>query len=488
MGDRRTRLRLWVVQAAFGDCLVVEGQAGDRTRRILIDGGPGGTYQAALRPVLVNIGKTGSRIDVAVLSHIDNDHILGLLDLFEEMREAPADRDAGSLPPIDSLWHNSFARAVGGADIEPKVRAVLRDGGRLGAAMPAVAGVLRGVGEGDALRAAALALDIPIGAGFRDGQVLVGQGQPPGLEPLSVTVVGPSRTILDRLRTQWLGWLARHRAKGVAGDGVRSAAISLDQSVPNLSSIVLLVELDGRSILLTGDARADQVLDGMGEAGTLDGDGRRHVSILKMPHHGSIRNITPDFLRAVTADTYVISADGRYGNPDFEALALIVEVAHEQGRRIELAMTNTTDLVGAAPGEPPAGEIRLPGPHPAPGCHRPRPRRPGAPPPPGVAVDKLRAPFLIAALILAILVLLIELGTGLGTVFLPGRPAGHRDPVPRDGRRHPRLHAGPHDDQPRRARAGRRAGAGLCHPRDRLPDPARRHRRDLRGDHAGPAR
>ncbi len=80
----------------------------------------------------------------------------------------------------------------------------------------------------------------------------------------------------------------------------------------------------------------------MQEAGTLDGSGRRHVSILKVPHHGSIRNITADFLRAVTADTYVISADGRYGNPDVDALALIVEVAHEQGRRIELAMTNTT--------------------------------------------------------------------------------------------------------------------------------------------------
>lgn len=342
MGDRRTRLRLWVVQAQFGDCLVVEGRAGDRTRRILVDGGPGGTYQAALRPFLLDIARAGGRIDAAVLSHIDNDHILGLLDLFEELRNPPSDGAAGALPPIDALWHNSFARAVGGVDIEPKVRAVLRDGGRLGAAMPAVAGVLRGVGEGDALRAAALALGIPLGAGFRDGQVLVGQGQPRGLEPLRVTVVGPSRSILDKLRKQWLGWLARHQRTGVAPAAARTTAVALDQSVPNLSSIALLAELDRRSLLLTGDARADQVLEGMQEAGALDGDGRRHVSVLKVPHHGSIRNITADFLRAVTADTYVISADGRYGNPDVDALALIVEVAHEQGRRIELAMTNPT--------------------------------------------------------------------------------------------------------------------------------------------------
>jgi len=342
LGDRRTRLRLWALQAAFGDCLIVEGRQAGRTRRILIDGGPGGTYDAALRPVLVDIASAAGRVDVAVLSHIDNDHVLGMLELFGELRDPGPDGHAGTLPPIDGLWHNSFARAVGGADIEPRVRAVLREGRRLGAAMPGVAGVLRGVGEGDALRAGALALGIPLDEGFPGGQVLVGLGQPHGLDPLRVTVVGPSRSILDRLRTQWLGWLARHPRPGVAADATHSTAVALDHSVPNLSSIVLLVELGARSILLTGDARADQILDGMGEAGALDRDGRRHVSILKMPHHGSIRNLSPEFLRTVTADTYVISADGRYGNPDLGALALTVEVAHEQGRRIELAMTNPT--------------------------------------------------------------------------------------------------------------------------------------------------
>ena len=71
-----------------------------------------------------------------------------------------------------------------------------------------------------------------------------------------------------------------------AAAAAQVAAVAADSSVPNLSSIALLVELGGRSILLTGDARADQVLEGMGEAGVLDAAGRRHVSILKMPHHG----------------------------------------------------------------------------------------------------------------------------------------------------------------------------------------------------------
>ncbi len=337
MADPRSRLWLHVVQAAFGDCLVVEARTGARTRWILIDGGPSGNYAAHLRPVLASIAAGGGTIEVAVLSHIDNDHVTGLLDLYAELRNPVAGADG--LPRIGGLWHNSFAQAVGDADLVPAVRAALRAVEQSGSPIPSRSMVLRGVAEGDALRADALAFGTPLNAGFAQGEVLV-DGQPPiRLGGLTVHVVGPSRKILDELRQRWMEWLAAHRARITAGEPI---AVAPDQSIPNLSSIALLVELDGKSLLLTGDARADQVLAGMAEAGQLGGDGRRHVSVLKMPHHGSIRNVNAEFLHAVTADVYVISADGRYGNPDYEALALIVDAAHEDGRPIELAMTNVT--------------------------------------------------------------------------------------------------------------------------------------------------
>ena len=124
MGDPSPRLRLAAFQAAFGDCLMVEARAAGWTRRILIDGGPPGTYQAVLRPGARRIAGAGGRIDVAVVSHIDNDHISGMLDLFDDLRarqQRPAATPA--LPSIDRLWHNSFATAVGDAGLEPAVRA-----------------------------------------------------------------------------------------------------------------------------------------------------------------------------------------------------------------------------------------------------------------------------------------------------------------------------------------------------------------------------
>jgi hypothetical protein len=44
----------------------------------------------------------------------------------------------------------------------------------------------------------------------------------------------------------------------------------------------------------------------------------------------------------VTADLYLVSADGTHGNPDFATLKWIVEAAQEQGRQPRIVATNQT--------------------------------------------------------------------------------------------------------------------------------------------------
>src|SRR3954466_5062089 len=115
MADPSPRLRLTAFQAAFGDCLLVEARAAGGTRRILVDGGPPGTYQTVLRPALGRIPVGGGAIDAAVVSHIDNDHISGMLDLFDDLRARRADPDAattGPLPAVDRLRHTSLGAAA----------------------------------------------------------------------------------------------------------------------------------------------------------------------------------------------------------------------------------------------------------------------------------------------------------------------------------------------------------------------------------------
>src|SRR5206468_8478954 len=91
-------------------------------------------------------------------------------------------------------------------------------------------------------------------------------------------------------------------------------AKSQDKSVPNLSSIVVLVEVAGKKLLLTGDAHGDDVVAAWGEVG--QGALPATLDVLKMPHHGSIRNCTEKFLKSFVAKHYVFSANGKFDNPD----------------------------------------------------------------------------------------------------------------------------------------------------------------------------
>jgi beta-lactamase superfamily II metal-dependent hydrolase len=79
-------------------------------------------------------------------------------------------------------------------------------------------------------------------------------------------------------------------------------------------------------MLLTGDARGDHVLAGLEANGLLDDDGRIHVDLLKLPHHGSKNNVKKEFFERVTADHYVVSGDrGRFPNPAREAMEWLHE-------------------------------------------------------------------------------------------------------------------------------------------------------------------
>jgi hypothetical protein len=125
----------------------------------------------------------------------------------------------------------------------------------------------------------------------------------------------------------WYGHLAKRwkQAKKKKDPAVIGAAYT-DESIPNLSSIVLYLEQGGQTALLTGDARGDRILSGLRANGALTGAEPLHVSLLKLPHHGSDRNVERDFFELIHADHYVISADGiAHHHPNENVLTWLVE-------------------------------------------------------------------------------------------------------------------------------------------------------------------
>jgi hypothetical protein len=330
--------RFHVVQAEYGDALLLEYGTANSPRFILIDGGPPGTYDNHLRSVLADVRRIAPKLELAVLSHVDNDHVTGLLDYFAELQAQPAD-----LPRPDALWHNAFADAIDpDGTIRPRLAALLT--ATRSAAMPATALAVNGISEGRTLRVRAAAARVPVNPTVPTGLVTVDTlVDEVRFGNLSLRVVGPTKANLAKLQKQWKDWLKKHEDE-LDQDAPMVLANS-DQSVPNLSSIMLFARADERTILLTGDGRSDHLLEGLEAAGLLDHKGNLHVDVLKLAHHGSERDVTKKFFSQVTADTYVASANGRDGNPDINTLLWIVEAAKAEGRRFTLVVTNRTPSV-----------------------------------------------------------------------------------------------------------------------------------------------
>jgi glyoxylase-like metal-dependent hydrolase (beta-lactamase superfamily II) len=92
-------LKMEMLLAGHGDCLWVEYGDSKATRRVLIDGGATGTYKRALRPKLLALPERDRSFELLVVTHIDADHITGVLELLE-------DKDTGFR--AKDIWFNGY--------------------------------------------------------------------------------------------------------------------------------------------------------------------------------------------------------------------------------------------------------------------------------------------------------------------------------------------------------------------------------------------
>ncbi len=321
---------LEALQAFHGDALLVHAGTAAAPVLLLVDGGPSHTWETSLQPRLEELraersGDGALQIDLVMVSHIDSDHVAGVVDFAGDL--VTEQQDSKPLRyEVGTLWHNSFDDVLGDAADDLRAAAVevlsVPVADRVADEIRAAGlAVVASVAEGRELRDRAETLGWSVNEPFDGPVVLPKEGvRTITLGPLKLTVVCPHAAQLEKLHAAWEEWLKEHPAAAAAGPA--AAQPTRDNSPYNLSSIVVLAECKGKRMLLTGDARDDHVLAGLDETGIAE-DGKTHVDILKLPHHGSIRNLRAEFFERISADHYVISADGRHGNPETATLELI---------------------------------------------------------------------------------------------------------------------------------------------------------------------
>jgi hypothetical protein len=344
-----------VRRARKGDCLILHYGSKDDPGLALIDGGPARVYTPHLKPRLTQIRKARGlgrdeslAVDLLMVSHIDDDHINGILELTKELADAKSSNKPLPLK-IRSVWHNAFDNIIGNTPNALLAAVTASFGAAALSGEPDTEGldpdaamVLASVEQGFRLRNDARMLGLRINPEFggkpvmttdRGNSIDMGKG-------LTLTVAGPMKAELISLQKDYEAWLKKHK------DEKKTALASFtDTSVANLSSLVLLAQVGEKRMLLTGDARGDKILQGLELAGRLNTNGTMHVDILKVPHHGSDRNMEPIFFRRITADHYVFSGNGEHGNPERATLQMLLD--ERGGKEFTIHLTYPIEEIDA---------------------------------------------------------------------------------------------------------------------------------------------
>jgi len=311
-------INIELIQAAQGDCIWIEyGKDADTLHRILIDGGTSGTYKH-LKKRIENLSSKERHFDLLVITHIDADHIAGILKLIEN--------DGLALSFAD-IWFNGY-KHLGKSRI-------------------------RGVTQGERLSDYLNKPNIPWNKAFNGKAVCVDKRKKFSpielLGGMKLTLFSPTKKALADLKPHWKKeaqkaglfpeekMLHTEDINTLSDASISSPRVTLpdidsladtpfksDASLTNGSSIAFLAEYDGKKMLLTGDAYASTLLQSIKKY--LPDCEPFYLDLLKLPHHGSDGNISKNLLERIRCSKYLISANGAYHkHPDKIAIAKIIK-------------------------------------------------------------------------------------------------------------------------------------------------------------------
>jgi beta-lactamase superfamily II metal-dependent hydrolase len=378
-------MKLRVFQSGKGDCMLLTGADG---RNVLIDGGMRDAYSEHVAPALGELRDNNETIDVVDVSHIDQDHISGVLQMmddevawriheFQLANDNPGHKEpAAARPPkVKAIWHNAFHQQINKntKDIEDMLAAsaAILSGSENVAVRELAAEqreLVTSVAEAIQLtmRVSPEQLGIKVN-GPADGKLMLVRSDTTAaikVGGLRFRIIGPFRSDLVALRKLWNQWLKENQARlkklratakneeskfsakeiddiilpkieqaeslsELLSPDAFATAIKLGQrqkvTTQNLASLMFFVEETGKTLLLTGDGHHEEILRGLEHLNKLTGNQGLHVNVLKVQHHGSEHNLDREFCRKITADNYLFCGNGEHENPDLEVIQAIAD-------------------------------------------------------------------------------------------------------------------------------------------------------------------
>lgn len=310
------------LKAGHGDSILISFHEQESCwKNILIDGGNGySLYKEHLREVVEFLAGEGQFVDLLIVTHIDQDHIKGILYLIRDIENGVGNL---STQLIKTIWFNSARQEVN-----------TQDGNR--------------------------SLDISVSEMQELEEFL--RKQPDDLwdikdlicHPSVRMVHGASLTILSPNKESITAFIDEHEdldIGAVSDDYSRSLkelfdiekqlsdkdAEELDIKTSNASSIAFLFEYKNISFLHLGDATPKVIDETVEELLDKREIPKLKVDAIKLSHHASKKSISFKFLSLVSSNKYIISTNGRKAKlPNKATFAkILMNVHRDQSEHME---------------------------------------------------------------------------------------------------------------------------------------------------------
>ncbi|HKR65165.1 MAG TPA: MBL fold metallo-hydrolase [Thermoanaerobaculia bacterium] len=303
--------RVHLLPAEYGDSILLE--YGD-DKRILIDAGTPGSYKA-VRKKLESIPKGKRHFELLVVTHIDADHIGGVIPLLDDAKELGL--------TFDEIWFNGYKHLIPPSD-------------ELGEA------------QAERLTSRIVAGKYNWNTSFAHAVIVPPNGPLPSFDfaGMKITLLSPKQDQLTKLEKEWTKVITAAGLDPGVGetmtpeeiddllgavdepvdlDALLRVKFKSDTAEANGSSIAFVAEHDEKSVLFGADAFPGVLAESLAR---MPEEERRRIVAFKLPHHGSRGNLSPALLDLLDCKTYLISTNGkRFEHPDRESIARVIHRA-----------------------------------------------------------------------------------------------------------------------------------------------------------------
>lgn len=304
-------IRVDLMPAQQGDCLWIEYGDPQQPYRLLIDGGTSNTYQT-LKKRIESLPTNRRRFELLIISHIDSDHIGGIVGL---LKNPPPGLEIGD------IWFNGFKHlprkptsptlSVRQAE---EVTEELEKGSRF-----------------------------PWNQTFKGGAIYVDNSSGPQelslADGMKLTLLSPYLTQLEKLQPKWAKEVKLLKQRGILRSGSGRTLSMLpdiatlartpfkeDTAEANGSSIAVLAEYEEKEIVLGADAFASVLTQSIKSLLAKRRKSKLPLQAFKLSHHCSKANTSEDLLSIIDCSNYLISTNGvQHNHPDKEAVARLLQ-------------------------------------------------------------------------------------------------------------------------------------------------------------------